>query len=261
MITLAAFDVDGTLRDRDYMPESARAALRRLKEKGVSIAICTGRSEFELAALREELEIDWAISCNGSHIGYRGTTVSGTPFPKELVQAWLAHAEANGHEMLLYGAEAMYLNRIDAPRFRQAQAEIGFLEPTHLPFEARASIPDIYQCIVYCEAHEQEAYTAHSDGDLYVHRWRPWAVDFNPRGMNKAVGLKRLMERLGVAPEQAVAFGDGLNDLEMMKLVGNAVVMGNGCDELKALATFVTKPLHEDGIAYAVEHLERTKAI
>ncbi len=261
MITLAAFDVDGTLRDRDYLPESTRAALLRLKEKGVSLAICTGRSEFELASLREELEIDWAVSCNGSHLGYRGETVAGTPFPRELIQAWLATAEANGHEMLLYAADSIYLNRADAPRFRQAQSEIGFLEPTVLSSEARASIPDIYQCIVFCEADEQAGYTALSDGELYVHRWRPWAVDFNPRGMNKAVGLKRLLEHLNVAPEQAAAFGDGLNDLEMMKLVGHAIVMGNGCDELKRFATFVTKPLHEDGIAHAVAHLERMKAI
>ncbi|WP_309119492.1 Cof-type HAD-IIB family hydrolase [Paenibacillus sp.] len=261
MIKLAAFDVDGTLRERDYLPESTRSALRKLKEKGVALAICTGRSEFELVALREELGIDWAVSCNGSHIGYRGTTVAGTPFPKKLIQSWLTLAEAQGHEVLLYAGDSMYLNRADAPRFRQAQLEIGFLEPTVLSEERWASIPDIYQCIVYCEAHEQEAYTSLADGDLYVHRWRPWAVDFNPRGMNKAVGLKRLLEHLSLAPEETAAFGDGLNDLEMMALVGNAIVMGNGCDELKALATFVTKSLREDGIAHAVDHLERTSAI
>ncbi|TLS52313.1 Cof-type HAD-IIB family hydrolase [Paenibacillus antri] len=261
MIKLAAFDVDGTLRERDYLPDSTRTALRKLKEKGVALAICTGRSEFELVALREELGIDWAVSCNGSHIGYRGTTVAGTPFPKELIQSWLTLAEARGHEVLLYAADSMYLNRADAPRFRQAQSEIGFLEPTVLSAELRAAIPDIYQCIVYCEADEQGAYTSLAEGDLYVHRWRPWAVDFNPRGMNKAVGLKRLLEHLSLAPEEAAAFGDGLNDLEMMALVGSAIVMGNGCDELKALATFVTKSLHEDGIAHAVDHLERTAAI
>ena len=261
MIKLAAFDVDGTLKDRDYMPESTRAALRTLRERGVALAICTGRSEFELASLREELGIDWAVTCNGSHIGYRGKTVAGNPFPKELVRSWLALAERAGHEVLLYAADAMFLNRADAPRFRQAQGEIGFLEPAVLSPDAWASLPDIYQCIAFCEAEEQEAYTSLAEGGLYVHRWRPWAVDFNPRGMNKAVGLKRLLEHLSLAPEEAAAFGDGLNDLEMMELVGNAIVMGNGCDELKAKATFVTKPLREDGIAHAVAHLERSMAI
>jgi Cof subfamily protein (haloacid dehalogenase superfamily) len=251
MIKLAAFDVDGTLRDRHGMPPSTKGALRSLKERGVQLVLCTGRSAFEMASLQRELDMDWAVTCNGSHVSYRGETVLGTPFPRNLIQRWLTQAEEDGHTVLLYGADAMYINRTDAPRFRQAQQEIGFLEPTLIT--AAAEIPDIYQCIVFCESQEEAAYTGLSSETLYIHRWRPWAVDFNPSGMNKAVGLRMLLEHLALSPEEAAAFGDGLNDMEMMNFVGTAVVMGNGCDELKALATHVTKPIHEGGIAYAVD--------
>jgi HAD superfamily hydrolase (TIGR01484 family) len=88
MIKLVAFDVDGTLRDRDFLPESTREALKQLKEQGIALALCTGRSEYEMASLREELGIDWAITCNGSHIGYRGTTIFGTAFPADTVVDW-----------------------------------------------------------------------------------------------------------------------------------------------------------------------------
>jgi Cof subfamily protein (haloacid dehalogenase superfamily) len=251
MIKLAAFDVDGTLRDRHGMPASTKEALRSMKEHGIQLALCTGRSEYEMASLQQELGLEWAITCNGSHVGYKGKTVLGTAFPSSLVQSWLKEADRQGHELLLYGAASMYINRSDAPLFRQAQEEIGFLEP--LLIHSPESVPAIYQCIVFCEESEEAAYTTLSEESLYVHRWRPWAVDFNPAGMNKAAGLEKLLAHLGLTSEEAAAFGDGLNDLEMMELVGTAVVMGNGCDELKALATHVTKPLHEDGIAYAVD--------
>lgn len=251
MIKLAAFDIDGTLRDRDGMPASTKEALRRLKADGVQLALCTGRSEYEVRDLREELGIDWAVTCNGSHVGFRGESVLATPFPPSLVRDWLERAEREGHTLLLYGASAMYMNRTDAPLFRQAQSEIGFLEP--LLLERPDDAPDVFQCIVFCEAEEEGGYTDLSAEPLYVHRWRPWAVDFNPAGMNKAVGLRRLLDHLGLSPAEAAAFGDGLNDLEMLELVGTAVAMGNGCPEAKALATHVTKPLHEDGIAYAVD--------
>jgi len=253
MIKLAAFDVDGTLRDRDMLPESTREALVRLRERGVELALCTGRSEYEIESLRAELGIDWAVTCNGCRIAYRGQTVIGRTFPRELVKEWIGVAERLGHTALLYSDDRMLINRADAPLFRKAQDEIGFMEPELL--SPGSELPEIYQFIVFCEEGEQSAYTAASREPLYVHRWRPWAVDFNPSGMNKAVGLRKLLEHLKLTPEEAAAFGDGLNDLEMMELVGTGVAMGNACDELKDKATFVTRSLHEGGIAYAVDRL------
>lgn len=259
MMKLAVFDVDGTLRDRDFLPDSTREALQKLRSKGISLAICTGRSEFELASLREELGIEWAVTCNGSHIGYRGRTVDGRSFPRHFVRHWLQCAADQGHTLVLCGADTLYINDAEAPLFRLAQEDIGFREPVLL--SSPEQVPDIYQCIAFLEKHEQDYYTSIAGGELYTHRWRPWAVDFNPPGVNKAAGLRRLLHRLNLKPEETVAFGDGLNDLEMMDLVGTAVVMGNGCQELKAKATFVTKSLHEEGIAFAVDYLEKEKLI
>ncbi|CAG7616067.1 Putative bifunctional phosphatase/peptidyl-prolyl cis-trans isomerase [Paenibacillus solanacearum] len=250
MIKLAAFDVDGTLRERDYLPDSTRTALQKLKENGVALALCTGRSEFEVKSLREELGIDWAITCNGSHVGYRGETVFGSTFPAETVRGWLREAERSGHGLILYGAELMYTNRRDNPYFAQAQQEIGFMEPVLL--QSMDEVPDIYQAIVFCGEHEEAAYTAGGKDLYYLHRWRPWAIDINPGGMNKAVGLQRLLDHLGISSEEVAAFGDGLNDYEMIESVGYGIAMGNAGDELKEKARFVTKPMMEDGIAYAV---------
>jgi Cof subfamily protein (haloacid dehalogenase superfamily) len=251
MIKIAAFDVDGTLRDRDFLPASTRDALHKLKEQGIVLALCTGRSEYEMESLRKELDIDWAITCNGSHIGYQGKTVFGYPFPKATIRQWMNEAERQKHTFLLYGAEGMFTNRADDAHFRQAQREIGFMEP--MLIENIEEIPDIYQCIVFCGEQEEQIYTNSEQDAYYLHRWRTWALDINPKGMNKAVGLKKLMDHLGIEPSEAVAFGDGSNDFELLESVGYGIAMGNASEALKEKARFVTKDLHENGIAFAIE--------
>jgi Cof subfamily protein (haloacid dehalogenase superfamily) len=251
MIKLVAFDVDGTLRDRDFLSESTRTALHKLKELGITLALCTGRSEYEMRSLWKDLEIDWAITCNGSHIGHQGKTVFANPFPKETIREWLREAERLNHTLLLYGSALMFTNRADDPLFRQAQLEIGFMEPVVLT--GSEEVPDIYQCIVLCEEQDETNYLKDERGRFYIHRWRPWAVDINPNGMNKAMGLQKLLDHLQMTPQEAAAFGDGLNDLELLESVGMGIAMGNGEGLLKEKARFVTTSLREDGIKYAVE--------
>jgi Cof subfamily protein (haloacid dehalogenase superfamily) len=251
MIKLVAFDVDGTLRDLDYLPESTRLALHRLKEQGIALVLCTGRSEYEIASLRVELGIDWAITCNGSHIGYRGETVFGSAFAKDTVHEWLQHAEHMKHALLLCGSEKMFINQQDAAYFLQAQQEIGYMNP--LLLQSIEEVPDIYQCIVFCDDQEEHLYVGKEHNPYYMHRWRSWALDINPSGMNKAVGLLKLLNHLGIAADEVAAFGDGLNDWEMIEAVGVGIAMGNADDSLKQKARFVTRSLREDGIAYAVD--------
>lgn len=64
-----------------------------------------------------------------------------------------------------------------------------------------------------------------------------------------------MIERLPFDIGDTYAFGDGLNDLQMIEYVGTGVAMGNAVPELKEIADFVTKPVDEDGIAYAVKRI------
>lgn len=250
MVKLVAFDVDGTLRDNEYMPESTREAVAELKRRGIEVALCTGRSEYEMAPLRAELGIDWAVTCNGAHIGHRGATVMGNAFDPEQVRSWLRTAQEKGHTLLLYGSELMLTNRADDPHFRRAQKEIGFLDPVVL--RTAEAVPDIYQCIAFIGESDEEAYVGERAGRYYLHRWRDWAIDINPEGTHKAAGLRRLLEHLGISAEEAAAFGDGRNDLELLRYVGTGIAMGNATDEVKAQAKHVTRSLMDDGIAYGV---------
>ena len=86
-------------------------------------------------------------------------------------------------------------------------------------------------------------------------RWHRWALDVQLRAVNKWTGCQWVMARTGFTPEQAIAFGDGLNDIQMLQGVGLGIAMGNAHPDLKAIADHVAPELHLDGIARALEEL------
>jgi Cof subfamily protein (haloacid dehalogenase superfamily) len=254
MIKVVFFDIDGTLLHNKQVPDSTRRGIELLQEAGILPVLCTGRSEYEVEPLRQDLGIDYAITCNGAHIGYKGETIHGTPFPRELLTHWWEQARTrDGHTLLLYGAQNMFISRDNCPYFLQARQEIGFLEPLK-PVTVQ-EIPDIYQCILFCEQEEDLPYLEDRSHLVSLHRWRTWAVDLNPQGVNKSVGIDKLLNHLGVAREATAAFGDGKNDIEMIQFVGRGIAMGNACPELLSCAPYVTRHIGEDGILHGIETL------
>ena len=76
-----------------------------------------------------------------------------------------------------------------------------------------------------------------------------------PKGHSKATGIDFVLNHLNIDDKNSYAFGDSNNDIDMLNRVTNSVVMGNGNPQLFENATFVTKDIDEDGIEYAMKHL------
>ena len=97
------------------------------------------------------------------------------------------------------------------------------------------------------------------DGRYEVVRMGPSELEITARGVTKGSGARELMRSLGVAPDEATAFGDGGNDLPIARTVGRFVAMGNADPDVKAAATEVCPPVTEDGVAVWIEeHLLRS---
>ena len=77
----------------------------------------------------------------------------------------------------------------------------------------------------------------------------PWFYEGTALGVSKAGSLGKACERLGISPEEVMAFGDAQNDMSMLDFAGYGVAMGNACDELKEMADEITATNNEDGIA------------
>ena len=80
----------------------------------------------------------------------------------------------------------------------------------------------------------------------------PWFYEGTAKGVSKSESLRRVCERLGIAPAEVMAFGDAQNDMSMLDFAGYGVAMGNACEELKAMADEVTLSNNEDGIAVSL---------
>ena len=78
-------------------------------------------------------------------------------------------------------------------------------------------------------------------------------TEVNGKDVNKGNGLRILAERLGIEMSETMAFGDGGNDMTLIDAAGMGVAMGNGIDDLKAIASYVTLTNNEDGVADAIE--------
>ena len=83
------------------------------------------------------------------------------------------------------------------------------------------------------------------------------AYDITPKGGSKQLGIEKVIERYGYSREEIAAIGDGFNDIPMIRYAGMGIAMGNGNDQVKAAADFVTDPIDRDGLLHAVEYLAR----
>ena len=79
-------------------------------------------------------------------------------------------------------------------------------------------------------------------------------AEFVPKGYSKASGIRKACELFSVAQEDTYAFGDSVNDLDMLRYVAHGIAMGNGTKEAKEAAEYVTADLKEDGIYRGLEY-------
>ena len=91
----------------------------------------------------------------------------------------------------------------------------------------------------------RSGFTAHLDNDGTYN-----AFEIYSPTISKAVGMRAVLEHYGIDVEESYAFGDGVNDVEMIRYAGHGIAMGNACDELKEAADEVCGPVTEDGLAH-----------
>ena len=85
-------------------------------------------------------------------------------------------------------------------------------------------------------------------------RWTPQFTDITCSKADKGKGLAAMARHLGFDIHDTMAFGDGGNDTPILRAAGIGVAMGNGCDEAKENADFVTDGVDEDGVRNALYH-------
>lgn len=247
MIKAAFFDVDGTLLSHTSgtVPESAKRALDVLCSHGVVVGLATGRSTEEMRELPfDDLRFDANIMLNGQMIlDGDGRYVSGNPLTGKALEGVLALFEAREVPMVLIERDRSYMNFV-TDYVRSTQADI---HSSVMPLgEYRGDT--VFQAIAFVDEGGMERLRRQLP-TCDITRWHTQAVDINaPSPGGKADGIARWCEASGVDIADVAAFGDGENDVTMLRAVGYGVAMGNAVPDAKAAARFVTSDIDDDGV-------------
>lgn len=241
------FDIDGTLlNENKKLPASTKKAVHRLQELGHEVAIATGRAPFMFDNLRDELGIKTYVSFNGSYVVHNGTPVFVNPLDREELQLMQKYAAEKQNPIIFENHEKMYQSVEFHPHIEEAIGSLKIADaPIYHPHFHKNN--QVIQSLLFCKGEEEAEYRTKFSKFEFV-RWHEYSVDVLPVGGSKARGIEALINHLNIPIDRVYAFGDGLNDIEMLSFVKNSVAMGNAEDEVKEAAKFVTNHVDEDGI-------------
>lgn len=251
------FDIDGTLWDREQrIPESVKKALERLKENGHLFFICSGRTRSFIPD-RElmPLGFDGILAGCGTYGEYRGEVMYYHRIPdREARQV----CELLRKLDVSYVLEGRYESYLDAESFpdgdpfpARLKREMG---DRLLPVRGNEDRLEISKfCVDHVEGKIEELEKALSSRFRIIYR-RRGLLEIVPKGYSKASGIEEICRALSIAREDTYAFGDSTNDLDMLEYAAHSVAMGDGMEEAKQAAEYVTSPLWEDGVARGLRH-------
>ena len=197
--------------------------------------------------------ISATVCANGQHNNLRGQTISALPLPRAELEALIALCRRFGLIYQLAGAEKVGLSEY-LPRFDHV-ASVFPCFTINPNFHREA---EIYQFSVHVPLDFDPGPLEAELDRLNFHyvSWHGPGADLIPHRTSKLDGVRTIAEALGHSLANVMAFGDGLNDLQLIAGVGLGVAMGNGKEELKRVARYVTLPLVEDGISHALNHFQ-----
>ncbi|SIS81048.1 HAD family hydrolase [Alicyclobacillus vulcanalis] len=254
-IRFAFLDIDGTvLDDRRELSPRIEEALAALAARGIEAAIATGRAPDQLRPIADRLGFASYVCCNGALAVYRGEKVWGRTVPKDVIASFVARAEERGYPVVVAGERACYANRRDHAEIREAYRFLGLpSEPLYDPDAWRRE--DVYQLYLFCKPGEEDPFVEAYAGALRFIRPHRFYLDVFPADVSKATGVEAMLRHLDIRPEEAIAFGDSENDVEMLTYVGLGVAMGNATLAAKRAAQRITTTVEEGGIYQALVDL------
>lgn len=257
MIKAIFFDVDGTLVSfrQKVLPDQLVEDLPALQAKGIKLFLSTGRAvqDLENTGMLRGVAFDGYVTLNGQYCcDASGEAYRDAPIGLEDMRgAYQVLVDNPELPALMEGNGESYITQIN-DRVREIYQ---FLHTDLYPVKDPAWLLEgkVYQFVPFVDPEEEKLFLDAMPGCVHT-RWHPKGIDIIPRGGGKVVGIRATLERYGWSPEEVMAFGDGENDAEMLKLAGTGVAMGNAMDSVKAIADYVTAAADDNGVSAALRH-------
>lgn len=260
MIEAIFFDVDGTLisKNRANISDNVLGALDKLREKGIKLFIASGRHYLELDELgiNEQFIFDGYLTLNGGYCFDHDGVIYKNPIDKNDVMKIVEFASKNDLACSFVESEDLYINLVN-DLVVAAQAAINTPVPP-IKDISRALENDVYQIDPFVDKEHILKLISLTKQCKYT-QWHDGAYDVIPAYGGKQEGIAAVLKHYNIPVENTMAFGDGHNDIDMLKYVEIGVCMGNGHDETKAVSDYVTASVDDDGIIRALEYFDLLK--
>lgn len=261
---LLVLDIDGTVTNsKKEVTEKTRKAVIALQEKGVRVAIASGRPAKGVYGVAKELELDrfgsYILPFNGARIIDFQTKecVYAKTLPLHLPARLWRDAKENGIGIITYKDEEI-ISGTEPDKYMEIEAKINDL-PVHYykNFGTYVDFP-VNKCLMTGDPLDLEALEPQL-ARKYMHeaqvfRSEPYFLEITPKNVDKAYCLRHLLEILGLEREEMVCCGDGFNDVSMIQYAGLGVAMANAQEKVKEVADYITEQDNDhDGIAEVIE--------
>ena len=251
------FDVDGTIVDTDIkrIPDSTLVAINDLQSRGYLCCIATGRGyeNLKTTIAFDAIEWDGYICSNGQEVlDENGKYIYQEMFSNELASKVVNLSKELNHPAILITKNAWNLS---LPADDNTINALTFLHepiPEYAPYTGQ----EIMSFVVFADIGYDYVLYKEIEGITVIPSYTSYA-DIILSSASKAIGIKRYLESKN--KKTYVAFGDSMNDYEMLKHADHAIMMGQGDSRLKEVASYITKSVGEDGIKYACDNLEILK--
>ena len=253
MIKAIFFDIDGTLVSfkTHEVPSSTRKALAALRQKGIKIFIATGRHQIAINNL-PGLKFDGYVTLNGGLCyAEHNTIIYKHPIPTQDVERMVSYMENHPMPCVFVREKDMYINYVDET-VKNVFHMLNFIQVPQTDLRTLMH-EEVMQFIAFFNEEKEPEVMSHLPHCRST-RWFHSFSDVVPQATSKTIGIQKIIKQFGIHPDEVMAFGDGGNDMEMLRDTTLGVAMGNAEEEVKKTADYITTSVDDDGIALALKH-------
>lgn len=258
MVKLISVDMDGTFLndDKEMSPEFDKV-FKALKEKNVKFCAASGRQLASLKTVFDKYKDQMLfVAENGAVMEIDGQPIVNATLTREISDKFLARLKELDDMRILYcTSDYSYIDRTDDESMENARI--------YLPkFEIVKDVAHIEELPVKISVHSKNGY--YNDFKLLVEEFSDEAsictsgfdwLDIVPKGTNKGTAIAKMQAILGISPKETMAFGDQMNDFEMINQAYHSYAMDNAIDKIKQIARYTAPSNNEFGVVSTLKEV------
>lgn len=252
---LVFFDIDGTLlNDQKQIPASAVEAIRTLQKNGHLAFLNTGRAYSVIQPHILAPGFDGIIAGCGTWIQFRGETLLNATIDPELIERLMRTFRDSEVDAWFEGPSHVYVE--DRSPGREMDEFLAYFEDLPDTLAEWSDRPIIANKLSYM-LHQRSRFEACLpllEEHFYVIRHMPIHGEIVPKGYSKATGIRFFMDLLNIPRDRTYAFGDSLNDIDMLTFAGQGIAMAGSRRRVLSISDHVTAAPDDHGIAEGLRH-------